>query len=120
MRVAEMYLLAAEGKAEANEFAAAKNYLKQLVGLRLTSGDTSYIDAMDKSALLAEITLQSRIELWGEGKSYFRMKRRQESYTRGSNWLDFPGTSYSYDDERLTFEIPEQEIRDNPFINDQN
>ena len=120
MRVAEMYLLAAEGKAEANELAAAKNYLKQLVGLRLTSGDTSYIDAMDKSALLAEITLQSRIELWGEGKSYFRMKRRQESYTRGSNWLDFPGTSYSYDDERLTFEIPEQEIRDNPFINDQN
>lgn len=120
MRVAEMYLLAAEGKAEANEFAAAKTYLKALVGLRLASGNTSYIDAMDKSALLAEITLQSRIELWGEGKSYFRMKRRQETYTRGSNWLDFPGTSYSYDDERLTFEIPEQEIRDNPFINDQN
>ena len=64
MRVAEMYLLAAEGKVEANELAAAKNYLKQLVGLRLTSGDTSYIDAMDKSALLFEITLQSRIELW--------------------------------------------------------
>lgn len=48
------------------------------------------------------------------------MKRRRETITRGSNWLDFPGTSYSYDDEKLTFEIPEEEIRDNPFISEQN
>lgn len=120
MRVAEMYLLAAEGAAEAGNLDDAKTHLKALVGQRLISGDTSYIDGMNQSQLLAEITLQSRIELWGEGKSYFRMKRRRETITRGSNWLDFPGTSYSYDDEKLTFEIPEEEIRDNPYISEQN
>ena len=120
MRVAEMYLRAAEGAAEAGNLDDAKTHLKALVGQRLISGDTSYIDGMNQSQLLAEITLQSRIELWGEGKSYFRMKRRRETITRGSNWLDFPGTSYSYDDEKLTFEIPEEEIRDNPFISEQN
>ena len=56
MRVAEMYLLAAEGAAEANNLADARTYLKALVGQRLTTGDTSYIDGLDKSGLLAEIT----------------------------------------------------------------
>ena len=120
MRVAEMYLLAAEGAAEANNLADARTYLKALVGQRLTTGDTSYIDGLDKSGLLAEITFQSRVELWGEGKSYFRVKRRKETVNRGSNWLDFPGTSYPYNDEQLTFEIPEEEIRDNPLISEQN
>ena len=32
------------------------------------------------------------------------MKRRRETITRGSNWLDF-GTSYSYDDEKLTLKF---------------
>ena len=58
-------------------------------------------------------------KLWGEGKSYLRVKRQQETITRG-NWLEFPGTSYQYSDEKLTFEIPEAELRDNPLINDQN
>ncbi len=120
MRVAEMYLLAAEGAAEANDLTSAKNYLKTLVNQRLKAGNANYIDSLDKAGLLAEITFQSRVELWGEGKNYFRMKRRKETITRGTNWLDLPGSSYRFDDEQLTFEIPEQEIRDNPLISDQN
>lgn len=120
MRVAEMYLLAAEGYAESGNDAQAKTMLKTLVAQRLSDGDTSYIDVLSGATLQAEIKLQSRFELWGEGKSYLRMKRQQETITRGSNWLDFPGTSYQFDDEKLTFEIPEAELRDNPLISDQN
>ena len=120
MRVAEMYLLAAEGHAESGNDAQARTMLKTLVAQRLTDSNTAYIDALSGAALQDEIKLQSRIELWGEGKSYLRMKRQRESISRGNNWLDFPGTSYQYNDEKLTFEIPEAELRDNPLINDQN
>ena len=65
-------------------------------------------------------TLQARLELWGEGQSYYIMKRRRETRTRGSNWLDFKGVSFTHDDERLTFEIPQDEIVGNPNISDQN
>ena len=121
MRVAEMYLLAAEGMAETGQEAQAKTMLKTLVNQRLTAGsDATYIDALSGTALQDEIKLQSRIELWGEGKSYLRVKRQRETITRGNNWLDLPGTSYQYSDEKLTFEIPEAELRDNPLLNDQN
>ena len=49
MRVAEMYLLAAEGAAEAGNLDDAKTHLKALVGQRLISGDTSYNDGMNPS-----------------------------------------------------------------------
>ena len=120
MRVAEMYLLAAEGYAEGGQDAQARTILKTLVAQRLSDGNVAYIDALSGAALQAEIKLQSRLELWGEGKSYLRMKRQRETISRGNNWLDFPGTTYQYNDEKLTFEIPEAELRDNPLINDQN
>lgn len=118
MRVAEMYLLYAEASAKSGNEAAAKSTLKLLLNDRLP--DTSYIDALSGSALQDEIYLQTRIELWGEGKSYLAMKRNQATITRGSNHLTFAGVDIPYDDERLSFEIPELEIQNNPFISDQN
>ncbi len=82
--------------------------------------DTSYLDALSGADLQDEVYLQTRIELWGEGKSYLAMKRLRKTITRGSNWLDFAGQSFDYNDERLTFEIPEIEIRNNPNISEQN
>ena len=119
MRVSEFYLLHAEAAAENGNYAAARTSLKALMNLRLTGG-ASYIDALPNSELANEAALQARLELWGEGKSYFIMKRRRETRTRGSNWLDFKGSSFSHDDERLTFEIPQNEIIGNPNINSQN
>ncbi|MDP5231580.1 MAG: RagB/SusD family nutrient uptake outer membrane protein [Cellulophaga sp.] len=119
MRIAEFYLLHAEAAAENGNFATARTSLKELLSLRLD--DTSYIDALPNTALADEAALQARIELWGEGQSYFIMKRRRETRTRaGNNWLDFQGQSFSHTDERLTFEIPQEEIIGNPFISDQN
>ena len=118
MRVAEFYLLHAEAAAENGNYAASRTSLKALLNIRLT--DASYIDALPDSALAEEAALQARLELWGEGQSYYIMKRRRETRTRGSNWLDFKGVSFTHDDERLTFEIPQDEIVGNPNISDQN
>tara|TARA_B110000503_G_scaffold43862_1_gene71728 strand:- start:279 stop:1799 length:1521 start_codon:yes stop_codon:yes gene_type:complete len=118
MRVAEMYLLHAEAAAENGNDAAARTSLKALLDLRID--DSSYINALSGKALAEEAALQARLELFAEGQSYFIMKRRRETRTRGSNWLDFSGNSFSHSDERLTFEIPREEILFNPNVTDQN
>ncbi|MCH3884281.1 RagB/SusD family nutrient uptake outer membrane protein [Tenacibaculum aquimarinum] len=118
MRVAEMYLLSAEMAAKENQPAAARTRLKQLLSQRFNNAsDYAYVDGLSGDALLDEVVLQTRIELWGEGKSYLSMKRNKQMMTRGSNHVFFPGLSVPHTDERLTFEIPRAEIQNNPFIN---
>lgn len=80
----------------------------------------SYVNSLTGQDLLDEIYKQTRIELWGEGKSYLAMKRNKATIKRGANHLSFVGESIPFDDERLTFEIPQQEIQDNNNINTQN
>lgn len=118
MRLEEMYLLQAEAYANMGQEALARGPLKDLLEERLP--DVSYVDGLSGQALLDEIYLQTRIELWGEGKSYLALKRNKATATRGSNHLSFVGVPIPHNDERLTFEIPEREIQDNPHINDQN
>ena len=118
MRVAEMHLMAAEMAAFAGNDGASRVHLKNLVSTRVP--DASYIDGLSGQALKDEIYLQTRIELWGEGKSYLAMKRNQATTTRGANHLSFVGEAIPYNDERMTFEIPEGEIQYNPFISTQN
>ena len=101
MRAAEIYLLHAEASAKIGNEDSAKTYLKVLLDKRVA--DSSYVDALNGQALLDEIYLQTRIEMWGEGKSYLAMKRNQATITRGANWLDFTGVSFSFDDPRLSF-----------------
>lgn len=118
MRISEIYLLHAEAAAENGNNAAARTSIKAVLDLRLD--DSSYIDALSGAALAEEAALQARLELWGEGKSYFIMKRRRETRTRGANWLDFAGDSFDHTDERLSFEIPQNEILFNSNLNEQN
>lgn len=118
MRIAEMYLLRAEAAAKSGMDTEARESLKALLDLRIP--DSSYVDGLSGQALVDEIYLQTRIELWGEGKSYLAMKRNKATIQRGANHLSFVGVSIPFDDDRLTFKIPEQEIQDNPHINSQN
>ncbi len=118
MRIAEMHLLKAEALAKMGQDGPARTALANLLALRLP--DTSYLNGLSGTALQDEIHLQTRIELWGEGKSYLALKRNQESVTRGANHLSFVGDTFSHNDELMTFEIPEEEILFNPFVNDQN
>lgn len=118
MRQAEMILLNAEALAKSGQDGPAREMLRSLVSKRVP--DTSYLNALSGDALEDEIYLQTRIELWGEGKSYLALKRNMGTVNRGPNHLSFVGVPMAYDDERLTFEIPEQELQDNTSISTQN
>lgn len=115
MRLEEMYLLNAEAKARLGQDGPAKDMLKQLLAKRVT--DVGYVDALGGQALLDEIYLQTRIELWGEGKAYLAMKRLKKTVTRGENHLFEAGKSFTYDADELTFPIPQAEVLNNPVLN---
>ena len=93
MRADEFYLLNAEAKARMGQNAAAIQVLSTFLAERIT--DVTYLNALSGQALLDEIYLQTRIELWGEGKSYLAMKRNKATITRGDNHLFEDGNSIS-------------------------
>lgn len=114
MRVEEMYLLNAEVSSKIGDDVTARQSLKTLLAIRIP--DVSYVDGLSGQALQNEIYLQTRIELFGEGKSYLAMKRNKATIVRGSNHLSFVGVQIPYNDPRLTFSIPQSEIQNNPYI----
>jgi hypothetical protein len=118
MRYAEPLLLNIEALAKDGREGEAKTALENFVSAR--GMDPSYISALNGQALQDEIYKQTRLELWGEGKSYFALKRNEGTVVRGANHLSFVGEAMQWNDERLTFEIPQQEIQDNTNISDQN
>jgi hypothetical protein len=121
MRVAEMYLLSAELAAVQGNEGAAKNTLKMLLAKRFEdAADYAYVDALSGQALIDEVVFQTKIELLAEGKSYLLMKRRKLTNTRGSNHMNLKGQSFAHNDPRLTFEVPQRELTDNPNINSGN
>ncbi|HEX3166066.1 MAG TPA: RagB/SusD family nutrient uptake outer membrane protein, partial [Chitinophagaceae bacterium] len=115
MRSDEFYLLNAEAKARLGQDASARTALSTFLTPRIT--DISYLTSLSGQALLNEIYLQTRIELWGEGKSYFAMKRNKATITRGINHLFDAGSSFTYNDPKLTFVIPQAEVLNNPNLN---
>lgn len=115
MRSDEFYLLNAEAHARLGEDASAKVSLKKLLDQRIH--DDSYVDNLSGQTLKDEIYLQTRIELWGEGKTYMALKRNKQKFTRGTNHLYFAGKSFKYDDPELTFLIPQSEVLNNPQLN---
>ena len=114
MRADEFHLLAAETLAKSGNEGQAKTVLASFLAGRIA--DTSYLSALSGNALLKEIYLQTRIEFWGEGKSYLAMKRNKATIKRGPNHLFFAGQSFLYNDDRLTLEIPQQEVNNNPNL----
>jgi len=117
MRVDEMYLLSAEMSAKENMPIDARNRLKNILALRFdNAADYAYIDNLSGQALIDEAYLQTRIELWGEGKAYMAMKRNKATITRGSNHLFLTGQTFQYNADELTFKIPQSEIQNNVNI----
>lgn len=115
MRVAEMYLIKAEALARGGNDAGAKTALLELITDRDPAAPER-VGALSGQALLDEIYFQWRVEMWGEGKSLLAMKRFKATMTRGTNHVDLAGETYSYDDSRMMYEIPENEINNNPMI----
>ncbi len=80
MRAAEMLLIEAEAAAETGDEATAKSCLNELMAQR----DPTYSCTVSGQALKDEIKLQRRIELWGEGFSWFDLKRWNLPVVRGA------------------------------------
>lgn len=79
MRAAEMYLIEAEARARQSNDAAARTALEALMVTR----DPGYsAAALSGAALLNEILLQRRIELWGEGHALLDIKRLKTGLNR--------------------------------------
>lgn len=118
MRYEELLLLNIEALAKSGQEGQAKTKLSDFLSKRLD--DASYVSSLGGQSLLDEIYKQTRLELWGEGKSYLAMKRNKAQIVRASNHLSLSGIPMSFDEERLTFEIPQQELQDNNNITSQN
>jgi hypothetical protein len=123
MRIEEFYLLSAEAAANNGDEATAKDRLKALLEIRLNGGAAAaaaYVDPLTGQALKDAIYLQTRIEFWGEGKSYLAMKRNKATVTRGTNHVFRAGQSFLYSIDEMSFQIPAIEINNNPSITSQN
>lgn len=122
MRVEEFYLLSAEASAKTGDEGAAKARLIDLLEGRLggRAEAEAYVNPLSGTALVDAIYLQTRIEMWGEGKSYLAMKRNKKTITRGSNHLFRAGASFPYNATEMSFKIPRSEIDNNPSIDGQN
>lgn len=117
MRVDEFYLLNAEANAKIDKDVDARNRLKELLAERFDDpADYAYIDGLSGQNLRDEIYLQTRIELWGEGKSYLALKRNKAKSVRGSNHRSLVGEEINYNDPRITFVIPQSEVINNPNL----
>jgi hypothetical protein len=84
MRVEEMYFI----EAEAAEHLAAGTGVALLENFMTTYRDAAYTfparyDAID------EIVFQKRVELWGEGQTFYDIKRLDMSVTRGYTDTNF-------------------------------
>lgn len=87
MRIEEMYLIKAEGLAMSGQFGPAQQVLNTFVQ---TYRDPEFASkASSAEGLQKEVLLQRRIELWGEGLSYFDLMRLDLPVNRlGQNWAE--------------------------------
>lgn len=92
MRVEEMYFIEAEAVAHTNA-AKGKELLETFMKTYRDPKYTCKVSSTDD--VVEEIVFQKRVELWGEGQTFFDIKRLNYSVTRG-----YPGTNW-YDLTRL-------------------
>lgn len=126
MRAAEMYLIEAEGLARQNQDAQARTVLDGLVKVRYPAYSAA---AFSGTALINEILLQRRIELWGEGFSLLDIKRLKTGLNRpigpgnhGTPNLNPNIVTMADQDPRFLMKIPQRELDANKAmtIADQN
>lgn len=115
MRIEEMYLILAEAKAMMGDTGGALNTLNSFV---TTYRDPAYnCTATNTEDICEAVWMQRRIELWGEGHSYFDLMRMKKGVDRRG--AGFP-TAYVYNipagDAALIYPIPDREMNNNPSL----
>jgi hypothetical protein len=116
MRAAEMYLLEAEANARMGKNAEAQTALYNLVSTR----DPNYVKSTNVGeALIDEIMMHRRVELWGEGFRFLDLKRTNSPLDRtGANHNTTTAVVLTVPagDKRWEWLIPQDEINANPLI----
>lgn len=115
MRVAEMYLIEAEALAHLGKEDLAATAIQPLMQARIADWNAT-------SITVDEIYHQRRIELWGEGFSFFDLKRLNKGINRnyeGNNHL--PG--FQLVKAPLAgswiYQIPRQEMQENQYLTEE-
>ncbi len=118
IRTSEMYLIEAEAQAAQNNSTEAQNLLFTLQSKR----DASAVEPTSTGdALIDEIMLERRKELFAEGHRIFDVKRRNLSFSRtGDEHWQLNGEEIQGDDYRLNLPIPLSEINANQEIDKSN
>lgn len=114
MRIEEMYLILAEAQGMQNPAVGAQTLTTFVSAYRQP---TYNCNAASKDIFQEEIWKQRRIELWGEGFSYFDMMRFQKGIDRRGGGFD-PTLVFNIapDDPVLIYEIILDEAENNPLI----
>ena len=120
MRAGEMYLIEAEARYRLNDEAGAVQVLTDLISARYAD-PADYQPPTSGTALLDEILLQRKIELWGEGFGYEDVRRLNKGLNRptgsgnfspaiaNNNSITIPAGSI-----RFIYKIPQSEMDVNP------
>lgn len=116
MRAPEMYLIEAEALAHMGREAEAAAALKPLMDARNPEGTPFATMSVE------DVYQQRRIELWGEGFSFFDLKRLNKGIDR-----NYEGTNH-WAGMRIkveplavnwVYQIPNQEMQENIYLNDE-
>jgi hypothetical protein len=113
IRAEEMVLIRAEALARLGNLPESLNSLNSLISLR---NPAATLENLSQEDLLEQIWFNWRVEMWGEGKTYFAMKRYEKTMQRSENHAYFAGQEFPYNYERMIFEIPQKEIINNPNL----
>lgn len=117
MRVEEMYLILAEAQAMSGNAAQGAATLEKFIQ---DYRDPQFVcKASTPEAVQDAVWLQRRIELWGEGLSYFDLLRLNKGVDRRGGGFE---VAYVFNipggDPALIYRIPEKEIQANPLISE--
>lgn len=112
MRIEEMHLILAEAQAWMGDVASATTTLNNFVA---TYRDPAYsCPAYNIEEMVEAVWMQRRIELWGEGHSYFDLMRMKKGVDRRGAGFQ---SSYVYNipagDAALIYPIPANEMNNN-------
>lgn len=116
LRSSEMYYIEAEALARSGNEATAKDVLYEITITR----DPAYVKSTNSgTALINEIILQKRIELWGEGCAWYDMKRLGVGLSRdytGTNHPAFGKFNIPAGANEFIFQMPQAEMDANPLM----
>ncbi|MEJ7692486.1 RagB/SusD family nutrient uptake outer membrane protein [Daejeonella sp.] len=115
IRASEMVLTEAEAEARiggANEL-AAKN---ALLLIQRRANPAAVISANTGNALVAEILLERRKELFGEGHRYYDILRTKQSLVRVASAGHWSVLNIPAGDKKFALPIPQAEINANPKV----